>query len=219
MIYFPGYREKELERDLPYCHPRWPDEKRYLDGEIKAVREERLLSSQDGWFYIDWVALILIMGSAISHATFFFLDTEKVYNIHIRFVCVLLIVIWFRIMKYARPFKGPGPFVALFSHMLGDILKWVFLFLVFFIPYTACFWMIFGGYSTNPAEGYDTLPKLLYSGIYMYKNYPGAAVRSKARYLSRVNKIFKTIFQTVLFVNMEIFSEKSCLDQRFHILE
>ena len=129
------------------------------------MREERLLSSQDGWFYIDWFALILIMGSAISHATFFFLDTEKVYNIHIRFVCLLLIVIWFRIMKYARPFKGPGPFVALFSHMLGDILKWVFLFLVFFIPYTACFWMIFGGYSTNPAEGYDTLPKLLYSGI------------------------------------------------------
>lgn len=160
-----GYREKELERDLPYCHPRWPDEKRYLDGEIKAVREERLLSSQDGWFYIDWIALILIMGSAISHATFFFLDTKKVYNIHIRFVCLLLIVIWFRIMKYARPFKGPGPFVALFSHMLGDILKWVFLFLVFFIPYTACFWMIFGGYSTHPAEGYDTLPKLLYSGM------------------------------------------------------
>ncbi len=167
LFIFSGYREKELERDLPYCHPRWPDEKRYLDGEIKAVREERLLSSQDGWFYIDWFALILIMASAISHATFFFLDTEKVYNIHIRFVCLLLIVIWFRIMKYARPFKGPGPFVALFSHMLGDILKWVFLFLVFFIPYTACFWMIFGGYSIHPADGYDTLPKLLYSGIYI----------------------------------------------------
>lgn len=158
-----GYREKELERDLPYCHPRWPEEKRYLDSEIKAVREERLLSSQDGWFYIDWFALILILASTVSHATFFFLDTTNAYNIHIRTVCLLLIVIWFRIMKYARPFKSPGPFVALFSHMLGDILKWVFLFLVFFIPYTACFWMVFGGYSIKPTKGYDTLSTLLYS--------------------------------------------------------
>lgn len=158
-----GYREKELERDLPYCHPRWPEEKRYLDSEIKSVREERLLSSQDSWFYIDWLALLLILASGVSHAMFFFLKTREVYNIHIRFVCLLLIVIWFRIMKYARPFKGPGPFVALFSHMLGDILKWVFLFLVFFIPYTACFWMIFGSYSVNPAAGYKTLPTLLYS--------------------------------------------------------
>ncbi|XP_046863992.1 transient receptor potential cation channel subfamily V member 6-like [Xenia sp. Carnegie-2017] len=183
-----SYREKELERDLPFCHPRWPDEKKYLDGEIKAVREERLLSSQDGWFYIDWFALVLIMASAITHATFFFLNTSQVYDIHIRSICLLLIVIWFRIMKYARPFKGPGPFVALFSHMLVDILKWVFLFLVFFIPYSACFWMIFGAYSKNPVDDYDTLPELLYSvfGMTVLDNYEFKELEKRDAVMARV---------------------------------
>ena len=75
----------------------------------------------------------------------------------------LLLILWFRIFKYARPFEGAGPFVVIFGSVFGDIIKWGFLNSIIIVPYTCAFWITFGAISLNPVEGYDTVGPLLYN--------------------------------------------------------
>lgn len=100
------HRESSLSRDKPFCHPQWPDEQRYVDSEIKRVREYRWLGSHDRWVYVDWTALFLIIAAAVSHVVFFLHGSRTAYTVHVRIMCLLLIVIWLRIIKFVRPFKG-----------------------------------------------------------------------------------------------------------------
>ena len=157
-----NYRETSLSRDKPFCHPQWPDESRYVDSEIKRVREHRWLLSHDQWIYVDWTALFLIIAAAISHVVFFSHGSGNTHTVHVRIMCALLVVIWVRILKFVRPFEGTGAFVASFTKMLSDIFLSLFLIAIIFIPYLSSFWIVFGGLSPRPVEGYRNFPAVLY---------------------------------------------------------
>ena len=157
-----AWRRRELEKDLCYCHPRWPEERRYLVQEIKSLDEHKPLIFHDSWNYLEWITCTMLLATVTSHLVEYFAHSSVTFMVHIRITAALLIVLWLRIMKYARPFKTTGPFVVMLAHMVGDILKWGFLFLVFYIPYSAAFWMIFGGISPVPVSGYENVSDLFY---------------------------------------------------------
>ena len=157
------WRAAELERDLAYCHPRWPQEAQYLRAEIKAVRNLSLISGSDWWIYFDWASLVLILATIASHVTFFHYSNDTSKEVHHYILIPLLLILWFRIFKYARPFEGAGPFVVIFGHVLGDIVKWAFLNSIIVIPFTCAFWITFGAISLKPVAGYDNVGPLLYN--------------------------------------------------------
>jgi hypothetical protein len=157
------WRAAELERDLAYCHPRWAQEDQYLTAEIKAVRNLSLISGSDWWIYFDWAAVVFILATIASHVTFFHYSTDTSKEVHHYIIILLLLILWFRIFKYARPFESAGPFVVIFGHVLGDIIKWAFLNSIIVIPFTCAFWITFGATSLKPVSGYDTVGSLLYN--------------------------------------------------------
>ena len=156
------WRASELERDIQYCHPRWPQEAQYVNAEIKAVRSLSLMSGSY-WIYFDWVALVLILATITSHVVFFHNSCNLSKKIHQYITMPLLLVLWLRIFKYARPFESAGPFIVIFSNVIGDIAKWAFLNLVIVIPFTCAFWITFGAISLNPVDGYNHVGPLLYN--------------------------------------------------------
>ena len=157
-----SWRATELGGDLAYCHPRWPQEEMYLKSEIKAIRDTPLISSGDSWIYFDWFTLLLILGTIASHVVFFNINSQLTQIVHSRIITVLLLVLWLRIMQYARPFEGAGPFVAIFSHIAKDIVNWGILTLLITIPYACAFWITFGEVSNNPVPSYSDISSLLY---------------------------------------------------------
>ena len=157
------FRENALKNDKRFCHPQWRDENEYLDKEIKIAREERLFSRQDSWIYMDWMALLLIVAGLTSHIVFLVVGSTFSRDVHLRIVAFLLVTLWIRLLKFARPFKDPGPFVASMSPMLKDFIKWSLLFCLLFIPYAAIFWMIFGPVNSQPASTFSDIPGLLFS--------------------------------------------------------
>lgn len=152
-----------MARDLAYCHPRWPQETQYLQSEIKAVRHLSLISGSDWWIYFDWVALLFILATIASHVTYFYYSTDISKEVHQYIIIPLLMIIWFRILKYARPFEGAGPFVVIVGSVIDDITKWIFLISVIVIPFTCAFWITFGATSSNPVTGYDNFGSLVYN--------------------------------------------------------
>ncbi len=157
------WRAAELERDLTYCHPRWPQEAHYLKAEIKAVRNLSLISGSDWWIYFDWASLVFILATIGSHVMFFHYSNDTSKKVHHYILIPLLLILWFRIFKYARPFEGAGPFIVIFGHVLGDIVKWAFLNSIIVIPFTCAFWITFGAISLTPVSGYNSVGPLLYN--------------------------------------------------------
>ncbi|XP_028398325.1 transient receptor potential cation channel subfamily A member 1-like [Dendronephthya gigantea] len=136
-------RSEQLEKDKAYCHLRWRQEEKYLNSEIEAVIFYGAKNFKN-------------IGNVTK-------KVEYWVKINMYAKIVTLIVLWLRIFKYARPFENAGPYVVIFSNVVGDILKWLVLNTAIFIPFTCAFWIAFGLNSQHPAEGYTDISSLLYN--------------------------------------------------------
>lgn len=157
------WKTTDLSRDKEYCHPRWPEELRYLEQELKSLRGQRALLFKDAWNHFEWFTCTILLGTVVTYIINYFYHSDTAYRVHMRVAVGLLIALWLRIMKYARPFRQTGPFVIILGHITADFLKWAVLFFIIYIPYSASFWMVFGGVSPTPVEGYGTVSELLFN--------------------------------------------------------
>ncbi len=68
-------------------------------------------------------------------------------------------------------FPFSGPFIVMIGHIADDTLKFLFLYLMLFIPYVCAFWIIFGGSenaaimkkASQPVESWEKLSDLIYT--------------------------------------------------------
>lgn len=154
------WKEDELRNDLEFCHPRWPGERLYLMQEIDSLHHQEPSYLKDAWNFIDWLAYFMIVASISTLLVAYLYDDQMALSIYMNILSGTLVVLWIRLMKYARAFTTLGPFVVMLGHVIYDVLKFGFLFFVFYIPYAASFWMVF---SQKEVEGYSSIPDLLYS--------------------------------------------------------
>ena len=164
-ISYKNWREKELERDLEYAHPQWPEERIYIEREIQELREIGSTYAQDKWNYFDWLTYVMMAATITSQACNMYYKSRGSNHTMRGIGSVTLIFLWVRLLNYARPFQSLGLFVVMLSHVVEDTLKFLFLSLHFCIPYMAAFWINFG---MDDVEGY-TLEylELLYSQFQM----------------------------------------------------
>jgi len=143
-------RGQELKRDLPYCHPRWPQEGKFVKEEIRKVESERVATLYDIWYYLDVLSFLGLVLLTITRLLLVQLDFNSlgyidVIKVHYHAYPFVLIVIWLRFMQAFRPFITLGPFIAMLGYVATDTLKFGFLFCEFYIPYCCSIWIVFGG--------------------------------------------------------------------------
>ena len=159
------WRSREVKRDLEYCHPRCPQEKAFVERQVETAKKQRKTTYfQDVWNYLDWVAYSMMMAVFILHFATLADESDDDLNLFvIQFMSCTLIVMWIRMLKFARPFPAQGPFVVILDHIIVDTFRWSFIFLMIYIPYGAAFWMNFGGRTAKPVDGYKTLSELMFT--------------------------------------------------------
>ena len=160
---FISWRVKEIKRDLQYSHPRWTQEERHIEHHVRQIKERKRFYFQDKWNYIDWVAYAMLITVIILHFINVAVQSNKYNDVFIRIHACTIILIWVRLLKFARPFTSQGPFVVILGGILGDTFRWGFVTGMLYIPYAAAFWMLFGGRSEYPVKGYDTIFHLTYT--------------------------------------------------------
>lgn len=148
---------------MKYCHPRWPQERKYIEHEIKRVKSLPLFDDFGAWFYLEWITLILILATITTHFVFYEIDTSATRYIYTRTISIVNLLVWLRLLKYLRPFPGIGTLVIILGETTGDFVNWAFLFLLLLIPFSAAFWINFGDISIHPVEGFHDTAELLYS--------------------------------------------------------
>ena len=202
-----NWRSHGLEEDLGYCHPGNTGEWKYLAKEVKSVRNQSMyFNNGDGWIYFDWLALLLVIATIVTHIVFLKVDNTTAYKVHRSILILLLLVLWIRIAKYARPFQSTGPIVVIFSHIMKDIIKCSFLFAILFIPYACAFWLTFGPFSPSPVTGYNNFGELMYSMFCMIVgvDFPFEDLLSQDPFMARLLCSSFIISTAIIVVNLLI---------------
>ena len=158
-----AWRENEIKRDLQFCHPRWTQEETFIKQHVQHIQERERSYFQDRWNYIDWVTYAMLIIVIILHVINVAVQSNKYSDVFIRIFACTVILIWLRLLKFARPFPTQGPFVVILGNIVEDTFRWGFVLGMFYIPYAVAFWMLFGGRSKHPVRGYDTVSRLTYT--------------------------------------------------------
>ena len=197
------WRERELQRDLENCHPRWPGERVYLMQEIDSLHHQGPSYFNDAWNIADWLAYFMILASIATHLMAYFSNNSMAMVVHVNIFSATLIVLWIRLMKFARAFTALGPFVVMLGHVSHDVLKFAFLFFVFYIPYAASFWMVFGN---QDVQGYSQVQDLLFSMFRMtvVDEYNYDALTAADPYMSKILCGTYISFSAIICLNLFI---------------
>ena len=118
-------------------------EHEHIDDLLKDLNRFKNPYTGDFWNYIDWVAYFLMTATAISHIVDVFAHTTVWADWHARISVVSLIIIWFRLLKFLRPFEFIGWFIAILIYLTWDIVRFLIFILVLVIPYSIGFWVLF----------------------------------------------------------------------------
>ncbi|XP_070555880.1 transient receptor potential cation channel subfamily V member 3-like isoform X2 [Ptychodera flava] len=162
------WKTEELLRDTEFCHPRWPQERKYIDREIEELNDMGPSYFSDSWNYFDWFVYILLLSCAIIHIVDILVQSSddptgediltKVYH---RLFAITIIFLWLRLMKSCRAFRALGPFIVMLGKIVMDVVRFLYLYLEFWIPYCCAFWMIFG--VTGEVQGMESFYGVAYS--------------------------------------------------------
>ncbi|XP_067888781.1 uncharacterized protein [Heterodontus francisci] len=153
------WRSKEIMKDLNLCHPRWPEEEAYLKKQLAGLEEMHPNYFKDFWNLFDWMVYLLLFALIATHAADLLMNSDFIHIAHIRLFAVTIIFLWLRLMKHVRAIRSLGPFIVMLGKIIIDLLKFLFLYGEFYIPFACAFWIIFGGLVSNMT----TLPQMMFT--------------------------------------------------------
>ena len=203
---FIRWRKKEIKRDLQFCHPRWTQEKTFVKQQVRQIKERKKTYFQDKWNYLDWVAYLMLIIVIILHIINVVVKSELYNGVFVRIFACTIIIVWVRLLKFARPFPSQGPFVVILDNIVGDTLTWGFVIAMFYIPYAAAFWMLFSDRSGRPVSGYDNVGHLVYTVIRypLVDNYSFDELEKEYPIMSRVLCGSFLILAAIILMNLYI---------------
>ncbi|XP_038666107.1 transient receptor potential channel pyrexia-like [Scyliorhinus canicula] len=153
------WKAKEIMKDLNLCHPRWPEEESYLKKQLAGLEEMHPSYFKDFWNLFDWMVYLLLFALIATHVADLSMDSDFIHVAHIRLFAVTIIFLWLRLMKHVRAIRALGPFIVMLGKIIIDLLKFLFIYGEFYIPFACAFWIIFGGLVSNMT----TLPQMLFT--------------------------------------------------------
>ena len=74
-----------------------------------------------------------------------------------RMSCVGIVLIWIRLLKYARGFRFIGPLISTVGHLIDNLYRYFIIYTIVFCPYVICFWVLFGGVQSEGVEDREDL--------------------------------------------------------------
>lgn len=141
--------EKVRQARLGYimCHPSWPLERENLNAYIDHISTVQGLSKKVlFWFIYEWVNLAFITICIVLRILSFNLNVEKkaIFIIFKIAISLNMAYAMLRLIKVLARFKIINVFLKMTSHAGSSFIQIIFLYLQFYIPFVALFWLWFG---------------------------------------------------------------------------
>ncbi|XP_063695249.1 transient receptor potential cation channel subfamily V member 5-like isoform X2 [Bolinopsis microptera] len=163
------WRSKQIERDLQYVPDKLTEEKEYLQNQAEIVRSSISRYRQDPWNWFDWLGYVSMLITSVCVLTCLYGESLKTGHLESykqfalwtsRFMCITIVLIWFKLFKYVRVYSFLGPFVVILVNTIHDIIKICFVFVVFFVPTVAVFYQF---YSHKDGESFGGVRETIFT--------------------------------------------------------
>ena len=128
-----------------YCHPRWVNEKQFVETEIKGIGGRKGFWS-NRWNILEAFLLCLATINCLLTVCFFILpNNSMIKNLRTGFALVFLLITWLRLNGAMMYFQSLGPFITMLGKAMDATIQFGFLFFEFFVPFVCAIWLAFGG--------------------------------------------------------------------------
>ncbi|KAG7248758.1 hypothetical protein CRUP_015915, partial [Coryphaenoides rupestris] len=127
-------------------------------NEILSSRRKLLLWKRN---IFDWLVYCLLAAAMGVHLANILHVSPALHATSLRLLAVTIVFLWLRLLKHVRAFRVMGPFIVMLGEVVGDVMRFLFLYVEIVIPYACAFWIIFGG--LDAVSSMRTFPTLLYS--------------------------------------------------------
>lgn len=131
-----------MSKDLKHCHPQWPEERRYLKGEIEKVKAMQW-SQNNGWLYYEWITNFAIMCIIILQVTNT-LHPSKGVRTALKFTYLLeLFLLWVRLLRPMKSVPAMSSLIVMLGMtFLNNNFKETLSFTISFFVFKAAFIII-----------------------------------------------------------------------------
>ena len=174
-------KEVVLAKNLKYCHPTWPSERKYLEAEFKRVKNAPSLEvSGRMWYIYELIYLFIILtvvatriadlltkGDHDDHTRHYrnmagmwmqsALTTDKIFLTHKMMFSLGLLFAFFRVCKFLCAFRPMGIFLRLSALSIESFVQFLLLFVQIYIPLLAAHWALFGNNADNTKLAANTI--------------------------------------------------------------
>ena len=110
-------------------------EESYLRLELQSLQDQEPSYFYDLWNWFDWITYFILFVQLVMHVVDVIAHHSTLTDVQRGTFAVAIILIWVRLMKNFRAFRQVGPFIVICTYMIKDILRWLFVYLIFYIPY------------------------------------------------------------------------------------
>lgn len=100
-----AYKEHRLDyikKQIPYCHPRWKEERGFLDKEVTRIEKYKSTFWRDPWNIFEWISLFFILVKFALHIGNIISPDKEVFRAAKFISAISLILVWFRLYKTLR---------------------------------------------------------------------------------------------------------------------
>ncbi len=134
-LHYKELRKISLQEDLDNTDSSLPEERKYLKSQIVKINKLRSNYLTDCWNLVDLFTFVVLFVIIVMHTLDVAVHTERLAMWTARVSCLGVLLIWIRLLKLARGFGSLGPLIAIIGQIIADIIKFMILFSIFFIPY------------------------------------------------------------------------------------
>ncbi|XP_030838600.1 uncharacterized protein LOC100890058 isoform X2 [Strongylocentrotus purpuratus] len=199
------WKINDIKNDFQYCHPRWPQERHYLEQQINDIEHKDPSYFSEAWNWFDWFVYISLICITALHVTDIFIDNDLLSQATQNLFAIVIIFIWIRLMKSVRAFQQLGPFIVMLGLVLKDFAIFIFLYANFYIPYACAFWMIYSN-NNGTIPSMSTPDSMMYSlfRITLVDEYDYDNMREKNMIMTYILLVSFFLISAVLCINVLI---------------
>lgn len=141
------WKQHLVRSQYVFCHPAWPGERESLEAEADRIRTvPTLAGKQKFWFAYEWMILILLASIIVLRVlTMVFVKNIKLFIASKVVFTINMIFSFMRTLKICIRFRYFSVFLKVTSLAVSSFIQIGFLYLQFYIPFVAVFWLMFGG--------------------------------------------------------------------------
>eukprot|EP00049_Salpingoeca_infusionum_P001181 m.45886 g.45886 ORF g.45886 m.45886 type:complete len:953 (+) comp10903_c0_seq3:979-3837(+) len=177
----------------------------YLSQQLEDIGDVSPFTEyfSDYWNLVDWLSYLLFLAAFAlqMHTLSTGTTSSRRSSAAARLYCFGLIISWLKLLKYTRAILLFGPFAVMLGNMLGDVFKFLALYIDLLIPFSATYYIVFGA----AVEGYETFGA---SAISLFRmsvvDYDYEALEAHDSTMTPVLVVIWLFVSGILFINLFI---------------